>query len=94
MLNFVVTKVTSDFASRIWFYLFACLGLLSFLWAPKIQGLHDYALIGIKNIKKHGCILTLYYYAWARARIGLGIIYSTYGCRHMTTPVAFLVDMV
>ena len=39
MLNFVVTKVTSDFVSRIWFYLFACLGLLSFLWAPKIQGL-------------------------------------------------------
>ena len=38
MLNFVVTKVTSDFASRIWFYLFACLGLLSFLWTPKIQG--------------------------------------------------------
>lgn len=30
MLSFVVTKVTSDFASRIWFYLFACLGLLSF----------------------------------------------------------------
>jgi len=30
MLNFVVTKVTSDFASRIWFYLFARLGLLSF----------------------------------------------------------------
>ena len=29
MLNFVVTKVTSDFASRIWFYLFACLSLLS-----------------------------------------------------------------
>nr|DAJ90108.1 MAG TPA: hypothetical protein [Caudoviricetes sp.] len=28
-----------------------------------------------------------------RARIGLEIIYSTYGCRHMTTPVAFLVDM-
>ena len=38
MLSFVVTKVTSDFASRIWFYLFACLGLLSFLWARKIQG--------------------------------------------------------
>ena len=38
MLNFVVTKVTSDFVSRIWFYLFACLGLLSFLWTPKIQG--------------------------------------------------------
>ena len=38
MLNFVVTKVTSDFVSRIWFYLFACFGLLSFLWAPKIQG--------------------------------------------------------
>ena len=30
MLNFVVTKVTSDFASRIWFYLFACLSLLFF----------------------------------------------------------------
>lgn len=30
MLSFVVTKVTSDFASRIWFYLFACLSLLSF----------------------------------------------------------------
>lgn len=38
MLSFVVTKVTSDFASRIWFYLFACLGLLSFLWTLKIQG--------------------------------------------------------
>lgn len=38
MLSFVVTKVTSDFVSRIWFYLFACLGLLSFLWALKIQG--------------------------------------------------------
>lgn len=38
MLNFVVTKVTSDFVSRIWFYLFARLGLLSFLWTWKIQG--------------------------------------------------------
>ena len=38
MLSFVVTKVTSDFASRIWFYLFACRGLLSFLWTCKIQG--------------------------------------------------------
>lgn len=64
-----------------------------FYGLAKFKGLHDYALIGIKNIKKHGCILTLYYYAWARARIGLEIIYSTYGCRHMTTPVAFLVDM-
>ena len=35
------------------------------------------------------CIITR-----GRARIGLEIIYSTYGCRHMTTPVAFLVDMV
>lgn len=30
MLSFVVTKVTSDFVSRIWFYLFACLSLLFF----------------------------------------------------------------
>ena len=52
MLSFVVTKVTSDFASRIWFYLFACLGLLSFLWTPKIQGLHYYARarIGVEII--------------------------------------------
>ena len=52
MLNFVVTKVTNDFASRIGFYLFACLGLLSFLWTPKIQGLHYYvrARIGIEII--------------------------------------------
>ena len=38
MLSFVVTKVTNDFASRIGFYFFACLGLLSFLWTLKIQG--------------------------------------------------------
>jgi hypothetical protein len=51
MLNFVVTKVTSDFASRIWFYLFACLGLLSFLWTPKIQGAaFSRARIGIEII--------------------------------------------
>ena len=36
-----------------------------FYGLAKFKGLHDYALIGIKNIKKHGCILTLYYYARA-----------------------------
>ena len=75
----MVTKVTSDFVSRIWFYLFACLGLLSFLWALKIQGA---ALLRAywykKTLKNMGvflrCIITR---GRARARIGLEIIYST-----------------
>lgn len=60
MLSFVVTKVTNDFASRIWFYLFACLGLLSFLWARKIQGLHDYARIGLKITYSTACLFGRY----------------------------------
>lgn len=58
MLNFVVTKVTSDFASRIWFYLFARLGLLSFLWAPKIQraAFLARARIGVEIIYSAACL--------------------------------------
>lgn len=49
-----------------------------FLWTPKIQGT---ALLRAywykKNVKKHGCILMLHYYA--RARIGGEIIYLSSG---------------
>ena len=37
MLSFVVTKVTSDFVSRIWFYLLRVL-VPFLLWTLKIQG--------------------------------------------------------
>lgn len=73
MLSFVVTKVTSDFVSRIWFYLFACLGLLSFLWALKIQGA---ALLRAYWYKKTLKNMGVFLWLLARARIGVEIIYS------------------
>ena len=61
MLSFVVTKVTSDFTSRIGFYLFACLGLLSFLWARKIQGAELLrARIGVEIIYSTACLFGRY----------------------------------
>ena len=69
--------------SRAYGFIFSrVLVFFPFYGLAKFKGLHDHALIGIKNIKKHGCILALYYYA--RARIGVEIIYST---------ACFLVDM-
>ena len=50
-----------------------------FYGLAKFKGLHDYALIGIKNIKKHGCSHMTTPLLRARARIGVEIIYLSSG---------------
>lgn len=61
MLSFVVTKVTSDFVSRIWFYLSRVLVFFPFYGLQKFKGcIITRARIGLEIIYSSACLFGRY----------------------------------